>query len=167
MWTRIWKFALLHRNVQGIVWNDDLIFFLLKPTGESDLLATPFCPCPPDGLPSCRLSVSTELCGSKGPRASWVGQRECSVERERLKAGLCLRLVKLRVGYETWHLQRKQAVCKFTRPKEKRAGRTASLRAAPAHSCVTDTCWWPLFVHQSWKAAGRDLASTFSDLGTF
>lgn len=42
----------------------------------SHTLICPFSPCPVDGLPSCRLPVSKELCSSKGPRASWVGQRE-------------------------------------------------------------------------------------------
>lgn len=44
-----------------------------------------FLPCPIDGLPSWRLSVSKNLCSSKGPRVSWVRQRECTVEKESWK----------------------------------------------------------------------------------
>lgn len=120
------------------------IFSLLKLIGERNLQATPSFVPPPrplDGLPSCRLSLSKELCSSKGPRASWVGQREYTVEKDSWKQWYaCLSLVKLLVGSETWHLKRKQALCKLTRPKEKRAGRMPSPRAAPAHSWVIDTC---------------------------
>lgn len=161
MWPRIWSLFSYTKIFKGLPKMMNYLFPPKAYRGKESTSHTLICPFPPppppprtiDGLPSCRLSVSKELCSSKGPRASWVGQGECTVEKDSWKQWYaCLRLVELRVGYETWHLKRKQAVCKLTRPKEKRAGRMPSPRAAPAHSCVIDTCWWPLFFHQSWKS---------------